>query len=43
MIMNGGVTVSIVQMGREVLDIAARAVAVGVTTEEIDRLVHEVT
>ncbi len=29
-------------MGREVLDEAAKAVAVGVTTEEIDRVVHEV-
>ena len=31
------------QYGREVLDVAAGAVAVGVTTEEIDKLVHEVT
>jgi len=30
------------QLGREVLDEAAKAVAVGVTTDEIDRLVHEV-
>ena len=29
------------QMGREVLDVAAQAIKVGVTTEEIDRLVHE--
>ena len=32
-----------VQLGREVLDVAGEAIAVGVTTEEIDRLVHEVT
>jgi len=31
------------QLGREVLDIAARAVAPGVTTAEIDRLVYEVS
>ena len=30
------------QLGREVLDIAARTVGVGVTTEEVDRVVHEV-
>jgi len=30
------------QLGREVLDEAAKAVAVGVTTDEIDRIVHEV-
>ena len=30
------------QLGREVLDVAAQAIAVGVTTEEIDKLVHEV-
>jgi len=29
-------------LGREVLDEAAKAVAVGVTTDEIDRIVHEV-
>ncbi len=28
-------------MGREVLDEAYKAVAVGVTTDEIDRVVHE--
>jgi methionyl aminopeptidase len=28
-------------LGREVLDEAVKAVAVGVTTEEIDRIVHE--
>ncbi len=31
-----------VQLGREVLDIAAAAVRVGVTAEEVDRVVHEV-
>lgn len=30
------------QFGREVLDEAAKVIAVGVTTEEIDRVVHEV-
>lgn len=30
------------QLGREVLDEAYKAVAVGVTTEEIDQIVHEV-
>ena len=30
------------QLSREILDIAAEAVDVGVTTDEIDRLVHEV-
>lgn len=29
------------RLGREVLDIAARAIKVGVTTDEIDRIVHE--
>lgn len=29
------------KLGREVLDEAARAIAVGVTTDEIDRIVHE--
>lgn len=29
------------RLGREVLDIAAKAIDVGVTTEEIDRIVHE--
>ncbi len=29
------------QLGREVLDIAARAIRPGITTDEIDRLVHE--
>jgi methionyl aminopeptidase len=28
------------QLGREVLDIAGRAIRVGITTEEIDKLVH---
>lgn len=28
-------------MGREVLDEAAKAMAVGVTTDEVDRIVHE--
>jgi methionyl aminopeptidase len=28
-------------MGREVLDVASRALRVGVTTDEIDRIVHE--
>lgn len=28
-------------MAREILDLAGRAVAVGVTTDEIDALVHE--
>ena len=31
------------QLGREVLDIAAQEIEVGVTTEEIDKLVHEVS
>jgi len=31
------------QYGREVLDEAANAVQVGVTTEELDRIVHEVS
>lgn len=31
------------QVGREILDIAARAVKPGVTTDEIDRIVHEAT
>ena len=31
------------QLAREVLDIAAAAIKVGITTEEIDRLVHEVS
>ena len=30
-------------MGREVLDAAAAAVDVGVTTDELDRIVHEET
>ena len=30
------------QLGREVLDIAANVTEIGVTTEEIDRIVHEV-
>ena len=29
------------QLGREVLDVGARAVRPGITTDEIDRLVHE--
>lgn len=29
------------RLGREVLDEAAKAIAVGVTTDEIDRVVHE--
>lgn len=29
------------KLGREVLDEAAKAIAVGVTTDEIDRVVHE--
>ena len=29
------------QLAREVLDIAAKAVRVGITTDEIDRIVHE--
>lgn len=29
------------KLGREVLDIAGQAIAIGTTTEEIDRLVHE--
>ncbi|KAJ2684484.1 Methionine aminopeptidase 1 [Coemansia spiralis] len=31
------------RLGREILDIAARALRVGVTTDEIDRIVHEAT
>lgn len=30
------------QLGREVLDIAAHTAKVGVTTDEVDRVVHEV-
>lgn len=30
------------QFGREVLDIAAKTVGPGVTTDEVDRVVHEV-
>jgi len=32
---------SVSKLGREVLDLAAKAVKVGVTTDEIDRIVHE--
>jgi hypothetical protein len=32
-----------IQVGREVLDVAARAIKPGVTTDEIDRIVHEAT
>jgi len=31
------------RIGREVIDIAGRAVAPGVTCDEIDRIVHEAT
>lgn len=31
------------RLGREVLDIAAAAIKPGVTTDEIDRIVHEAT
>ena len=31
------------QVGREVLDKAARAIKPGVTTDEIDRIVHDAT
>ncbi|KAJ2033407.1 Methionine aminopeptidase 1 [Coemansia sp. RSA 922] len=31
------------RLGREILDIAARALRVGITTDEIDRIVHEAT
>jgi methionine aminopeptidase len=31
------------QLGREILDEAAKIVAVGVTCDEIDRVVHEVS
>ncbi|KAJ2160952.1 Methionine aminopeptidase 1 [Coemansia sp. RSA 552] len=34
---------AVCKLGREVLDIAARAIKVGVTTDEIDRVVHEAT
>ncbi|KAJ1860932.1 Methionine aminopeptidase 1 [Coemansia sp. RSA 486] len=34
---------NVCKLGREVLDIAARAIKVGVTTDEIDRVVHEAT
>jgi len=34
--------INLLQLGREVIDIAADAVDVGVTTEDIDKLVHEV-
>lgn len=39
---HGSFFFSIIQLGREVLDIAANATEVGITTEEIDRIVHEV-
>ena len=35
-------SVFLLQLAREVLDIAAKAVRVGITTDEIDRIVHEV-
>ena len=35
--------VCIINTGREVLDEAAAAIGVGVTTDEIDRVVHEAT
>ena len=35
-------TCLMIQLGREVLDEAAKAIAIGVTTDEIDRIVHEV-
>ena len=31
-----------VQLGREVVDVAATVIKPGVTTDEIDRIVHEV-
>lgn len=31
------------QVGREVLDTAARAIKPGVTTDEIDNIVHDAT
>ena len=34
---------SLLQYAREVLDEAAKAIAVGVTSEEIDVIVHEVS
>ncbi len=40
-LMSNYADVSLPQLGREVLDIAARAVRVGITTDEIDRIVHE--
>jgi methionyl aminopeptidase len=33
---------TVCKFGREVLDAAARAVKPGVSTDEIDRIVHEV-
>ena len=36
------ISVAFLQLAREVLDIAAKAVRVGITTDEIDRIVHEV-
>ena len=33
----------LLQVAREVLDAAARAIKPGVTTDEIDRVVHEAT
>lgn len=33
--------INFLKLAREVLDEAAKAVAVGVTTDEIDRIVHE--
>lgn len=31
------------KIGREVLDIAHRSIRIGITTDEIDRIVHEAT
>ena len=40
---NGGwVLCSYFQLAREAMDIAAKAIKVGVTCDEIDRIIHEV-
>lgn len=43
MILNLFILQSYCQIAREVLDAAARVIRPGVTTDEIDRVVHEAT
>jgi methionyl aminopeptidase len=40
---SGCLNVTVAQIGREVLDAAGAAVKVGMTTDEIDKIVHEAT